>query len=174
MGKSSLANVLLGRDKNYEGDGFSNGCFNVSTGLDSITKDTCADHGYWMGDEDKERFTVFDTPGFGDNLVEEEKTIESLVTILRDQIKYVHVFIIAFKQTDNRLTYSLRSMTSLFEKMFGHEFWENVILEVNSEEEKCFIYFLFPGNTLEPRIWLRKNPPSLLPSSHTEVLDRGV
>ena len=130
MGKSSLANVLLGRDKNYEGDGFSNGCFNVSTGLDSITKDTCADHGYWMGDQDEQRFTVIDTPGFGDKLVEEEKTIENLVTTLRDQIQYVHVFIIAFKQTDNRMTNSLRSMISLFGKMFGHKFWENAILEV--------------------------------------------
>ena len=130
VGKSSLANVLLGRDKNYEGDGFSNGCFRVSTGLDSITKDTCADHGYWMGDQDMQRFTVIDTPGFGDKLVEEEKTIENLVTTLRDQIQYVHVFIIAFKQTDNRMTNSLRSMISLFEKMFGHKFWENAILEV--------------------------------------------
>merc|ERR1711909_131051 len=59
----------------------------------------------------------------------EEKTIENLVTTLRDQIKYVHVFIIAFKQTDNRMTNSLRSMISLFEKMFGNKFWENAILE---------------------------------------------
>ena len=65
----------------------------------------------------------------GDQLVEEEKTIENLVTTLRDQIKYVHVFIIAFKQTDNRMTNSLRSMISLFEKMFGNRFWENTILE---------------------------------------------
>merc|ERR1719228_1489181 len=128
-GKSSLANVLLGRDKNYQGSGFQNGCFRVSTGLDSITKATCADQGYWLGDVDQQRFTVIDTPGFGDRLVEEEKTIESLVTTLRDEIKYVHVFIIAFKQTDNRMTNSLRSMISLFEKMFGNKFWDNAILE---------------------------------------------
>eukprot|EP00092_Neocalanus_flemingeri_P001416 GFUD01001512.1.p1 GENE.GFUD01001512.1~~GFUD01001512.1.p1 ORF type:complete len:393 (+),score=117.53 GFUD01001512.1:290-1468(+) len=129
VGKSSLANVLLGRDKNYEGREFSNGCFRVSTGLDSITKDTCADQGYWLGDSNMQRFTVIDTPGFGDQLVEEEKTIENLVTTLRDEIKYVHVFIIAFKQTDNRMTNSLRSMISLFEKMFGNKFWDNAILE---------------------------------------------
>ena len=87
-----------------------------------------------MGDQDKQRFTVIDTPGFGDKLVEEEKTIENLVTTLRDQIQYVHVFIIAFKQTDNRMTNSLRSMISLFEKMFGHKFWENAILEVESNQ----------------------------------------
>ena len=99
------------------------------TGLDSITKRTCADQGYWMGNTTGPRFTVIDTPGFGDRLLEEEKTIENLVTTLRDQIKYVHVFIIAFKQTDNRMTHSLRTMISLFEKMFGRKFWDNAILE---------------------------------------------
>lgn len=129
VGKSSLANVLVGRDKNYNGRSFNNGCFKVSTGLDSITKQTCADQGYWKGNTTGPRFTVIDTPGFGDKLLEEEKTIENLVTTLRDQIKYVHVFIIAFKQTDNRMTHSLRTMISLFEKMFGRKFWDNAILE---------------------------------------------
>merc|ERR1719228_2300454 len=124
VGKSSLANVLLGRDKNYDGTGHSNGCFKVASGLDSITKDTCADTGYWMGDTGEgPSFTVIDTPGFGDKLLEEEKTIESLVTTLRDEIKYIHVFVIAFKQTDNRMTNYWRSMISLFEKMFGDGFW---------------------------------------------------
>jgi hypothetical protein len=63
--------------------------------------------------------TVFlscDTAGFGDDLLKEEKTIDDLVNVLKNEIKHVHVFILAFKQTDNRMTYALRSMISLFEK----------------------------------------------------------
>lgn len=129
VGKSSLANVLLGRDKNYDGRGYSNGCFRVRTGLDAITKDTCPAQGYWLGLTNTSRFTVIDTPGFGDNLLDEEKTIEGLVNILKDQIGHVHMFVIAFKQNDNRMTYSLRSMIGLFQKMFGDEFWKNAVLE---------------------------------------------
>ena len=119
-----------------------------------------------MGDTGEgTRFTVIDTPGFGDSLIEEEKTIESLVQVttlpqviieciisinfgreahpsfvfichlilfqtLRDEIKYINVFVIAFKETDKRMTFALQSMISLFEKMFGDGFWDNAILEV--------------------------------------------
>ncbi len=113
VGKSSLANVLMGRDKNYNGAGFDDGCFEVY-GLDnrgtSVTKATCADQGHFLGNASNPRFTVIDTPGFGNNLVEEEKTIENLVNILKDEIKFVHAFVICFKQSDNRMTHSLRSM----------------------------------------------------------------
>ena len=81
VGKSSLANVLLGRDKNYEGAGYSDGCFQVRGGLDSVTKATCAEAGLWLGSG--QSFTVVDTPGFGDRLLEEQQTIASLVTALR-------------------------------------------------------------------------------------------
>ena len=47
--------------------------------------------------------------------MEEEESIENLVTTLLDQIKYVHVFIIAFKQTDNRMTFFLRSSRRFLE-----------------------------------------------------------
>ena len=132
VGKSSLANVLMGRDKNYKGMGFEHGCFKV-LGLNnmgqSVTKKTCEDQGAWLGNYSNPRFTVIDTPGFGNDLVEEERTIEGLVNILKDEIKYIHAFVIAFKQQDNRMTASLRSMIGLFQKMFGDHFWENAILE---------------------------------------------
>jgi len=130
VGKSSLANVLLGRPRNYQGGEFQAGCFKVQAGLESVTKRTCADRGYWLGDYALgESFTVIDTPGFGDNLNQTEKTIDNLVETLRDSVKYVHVFIIAFKEDDNRMTTSLRHMLKLFERMFGSAFWDNAILE---------------------------------------------
>ena len=53
-----------------------------------------------------------------------------LVNILKDEIKYIHAFVISFKQTDNRMTASLRSMIGLFQKMFGDQFWKNAILGI--------------------------------------------
>ena len=133
VGKSSLANVLAGRDKNYDGRMFHNGCFKVEepSRWNAVTRETCADVGHWMGNTgDGTRFTVIDTPGFSDfGNYEVEKTIESLFQTLRDEIRYINVFVIAFKQTDTRMTFALRYMISLFEKMFGDAFWDNAILE---------------------------------------------
>ena len=131
VGKSSLANALMGRSETYDGSSFADGCFKVM-GLNqggSVTKRTCADTGRWLGNQSGESFTVIDTPGFGDELAQEEKTIEGLIDSLKDRVKFVHAFVIAFKQQDNRMTASLRSMIGLFQKMFGDLFWENVILE---------------------------------------------
>jgi septin family protein len=111
VGKSSLANVLMGRDKNYNGTGFNDGCFKV-VGLNyddsSVTKKTCPDQGYYLGNESNPVITVIDTPGFGNDLIEEESTIDGLVNVLKDEIKFVHAFVICFKQQDNRMTHSLR------------------------------------------------------------------
>ena len=74
--------------------------------------------------------TVIDTPGFGDSLENEENTIDELVDILKNRVKHVHVFVIAFNGQSPRLTFSLKSMIRLFEKMFGNLFWNNVIFEV--------------------------------------------
>ncbi len=46
------------------------------------------------------------------------------------QVKYVHAFVIAFNGESPRMTFSLKSMIRLFEKMFGNAFWSNAIFEV--------------------------------------------
>jgi predicted GTPase len=111
VGKSSLANVLMGRHRNYNGTGFDDGCFKVY-GLNhddsSVTKKTCPDKGRYLGNASNPKLTVIDTPGFGNEVLEEESTIDGLVNVLKDEIKFVHAFVICFKQTDNRMTHSLR------------------------------------------------------------------
>lgn len=54
--------------------------------------------------------------GFGNNLNEEERTIERLVRVLKEEIKFVHAFVIAFKQQDNRL-----KMKTAETKSIGHD-----------------------------------------------------
>ena len=100
VGKSSLANVLRGRPKNYDGSNFTHGCFRVlglQKGGETVTKRTCPDQGPWLGDSRNEEFTVIDTPGFDNALdEEEEETIDGLINVLKDEIKFVHAFVITF------------------------------------------------------------------------------
>jgi GTPase SAR1 family protein len=129
VGKSSLANVLLGRDKNFDGGGRENGCFKVRSTSLSVTRATCADRAYYLGNTSMPEVTVIDTPGFGQDRDEEMETIQNLVDTLKNEVQYIHLFIIAFKQSDLRMTYQLRAMLLLFEKMFGSHFWRNAVLE---------------------------------------------
>ena len=74
--------------------------------------------------------TIIDTPGFGDDIENEQNTIEELVDVLKNQVKFVHVFVLAFNGESPRVTFALESMISLFEKMFGNLFWKNTLFEV--------------------------------------------
>ena len=127
-GKSSLANVLLGRDKSYESDDYDNGCFLVKDVWTPTTKATCPLQRHWLGDSTKPKVTIIDTPGFGDVPKEDEKTIKGLVEWLKNKIKFVDIFMIAIPKSENRLTNSMREMLGLFQQMFGNEFWVNTIL----------------------------------------------
>ena len=51
-GKSSIANVLLGRDKQYENKDNS-GCFTVGKNDDPVTTETCAESGYFLNNPSK-------------------------------------------------------------------------------------------------------------------------
>ena len=137
VGKSSLANVLMGNHPQYNGSDYKPpgyGCFKSDGNQwdgNIVTKKTCSDTGYWLGDASNPLVTVIDTPGFGDkNLEKEEETINGLVTELRDNIKFIHAFVIAFNGKEApRLTRALRTMLNLFSKMFGDDFWNNAIME---------------------------------------------
>jgi len=129
VGKSSLANVLVGRPHNYGGGIFRKGCFKVQSGSEAVTKTTCADKAHWLGNSSAPRFTVVDTPGFGEAIREENVHVENMVNRFKNDLQYIHVFIILFKQTDNRMTAALWNMLNMFQTMFGPDFWKNAILE---------------------------------------------
>ena len=129
-GKSSLANVLLGRDKEWRNPNKNEECFTVgafSSAVGSgVTRDVCAHVGQWLGHG--RHVTVVDTPGFGNSLEEEEESIEQLVDFLKDDLRYVNVFVLTFKESDKRLTLGLQSMMKLLGRMFGSEFWRYSVI----------------------------------------------
>ena len=57
VGKSSLSNVLLGRDKEYKNHN-NRGCFYVGSGTDSVTTLTCPNSGNYLGKQGK-NFSFF-------------------------------------------------------------------------------------------------------------------
>ena len=134
VGKSSLANFLLGRDKKYNGKGFKDGCFKVG-GLQGdgnegnvVTTATCHDTGNYLGNPSNREITVIDTPGFGDEMKEEVRTINGIVDVLKN-MTYVNVFVICVRESDNRLNRAMEGMLNTFQKMFGKGFWKNVVIE---------------------------------------------
>merc|ERR1712224_757279 len=97
-GKSSVANVLVGRPHNYDGKKFQDGCFKVQEGSKPTTRKTCHDEDeYWLGDQNNGKFTIIDTPGLGDESDKDQKTINELAKKLREDIKFIHVFLLAFE-----------------------------------------------------------------------------
>jgi len=132
VGKSSLANVLVGRPHNYQGEGFPHGCFKVRSN-GPVTKATCVDSGPWLGNltgSPGPMFTIVDTPGFGaDDILEENRHVEDMVKVFRDDLKFINVFVILFKETDMRLDKAMQSMLATFQYMFGNDFWRNAVLE---------------------------------------------
>merc|ERR1712141_409842 len=73
--------------------------------------------------------TIIDTPGFGDEMEAEVQTINGLVDVLKNQIKEVDVFVICFRETNDRMTKAMQNMLNLFQQMFGKQFWNNAIFE---------------------------------------------
>jgi len=130
-GKSSLANVLIGRAKDYQNKGDEK-CFTVGAfadeDVDGVTQETCYETGSWLGRGERQ-VTVVDTPGFGVELEEEEETISGLVNFLRNDLKFVHAFVLTFKESDKRITAEFRLMVRLLSGIFGEQFWDNNIIE---------------------------------------------
>lgn len=125
-GRFKLSSVLLGREhKIIKHDR----CFSSMNGFESTSKQTCMDKGYWLGNENlKQRFTIIDTPSFGIQLREEHLITEDLIDVLTEEIRYAHVIVIALRQRRIEISYILRKMLYVLQRVFGKKIWDHVIL----------------------------------------------
>ena len=125
-GRFKLSSVLLGRKhKIIKHDR----CFSSMNGFESTSKQTCMDKGYWLGNENlKQRFTIIDTPSFGIQLREEHLITEDLIDVLTEEIRYAHVIVIALRQRRIEISYILRKMLYVLQRVFGKKIWDHVIL----------------------------------------------
>lgn len=127
VGKSTLANALLGRPKNYKNDEGKR-CFESGKSkVGGLTRDACANQGHFLGNETLPELTIIDTPGLGMLSQEEERSIDQIVDTLK-KVEYVHTFAMLFKESDNRLTRERMSVIKLYTKIFGPNLLKNVII----------------------------------------------
>ena len=125
VGKSSLANALLGRDP------LSEKCslFPVCHDMKSCTKEIQGETGLWLG-EGSENFTVIDTPGFGDSEGEDERIVHEMTEFLKDDLKAAEVIVLVINGNQNRFDKGLQEMLKFYTTLFGERWWDHVIFAV--------------------------------------------
>ena len=128
VGKSSLANILLGRNKNYNGEAFNFQCFDVGTSNSSKTQYPCMDTGFLLGSVTPFEISIIDTPGLEIGNEKDHQHSENIKNFLVNEVKNVHIIGLVFPMYFNGLLESTRLMLEMLLKMFGHTWWKNVVI----------------------------------------------
>jgi len=75
--------------------------------------------------------TIIDTPGFGDTIAADGKTVNQMVKTLKEEIKFLNTFVLLFNSKSKRFTLEMKNMISRFQDIFGDHFWSNVVFAVS-------------------------------------------
>ena len=77
--------------------------------------------------------TIIDTPGFDksfkNRFKKEDKYVNKIVDFLKNEIEYVHVFLISFDGQNTDFNDKVKRALRLLENIFGDQFWKYVMLE---------------------------------------------
>ena len=126
VGKSSIANVLIGEDPTCEDCTFPV-CDDISH---SCTKNTNYAVKPWLGG-DGQIFTVVDTPGFGDSEQEDSVLIDEMMTVLKETVKSASVLFLILDGSVDRFSDNLQQMIREMRALFGDNMWDNMLIGVS-------------------------------------------
>jgi hypothetical protein len=126
VGKSSLANVLIGQEV-----GCQDCMFPIGHYMNSMTKETKIVTAMWLGTGDY--FTLIDTPGFGDSDGRDEniRLLAEMLDVLENDVKQAHTLLILLRGDMTRFSFAFQQTISMMKAMFGETFWDNVVIGVS-------------------------------------------
>jgi len=122
-GKSTIGNILLKLGPREE--------FETSSGAESCTDDTRTIQGKWV--TNGKSCEVTDTPGLDDSDNRDTEHIENIIDHLKEG-QFINTFVLVRNGQNKRMSQSFKSMLTIFELMFGREFWEHVVVDVSHKK----------------------------------------
>jgi len=135
----SLCNVLAG-------DKWNGQKFKVDAGAKSCTQKTQFTNGDLFGNGEK--VTVIDSVGFDDPDNKDVQIIGEMVDQLNNNCDFINLFMIVISD-HKRMEQSLKTILSVFEGMFGQDFWKQAVV--------CFTQIRMREKDIKDRLKTNQN-----------------